>query len=226
MSYQNQQPWGGAPGQPPGHSWPSRPGSAPGLPPTAAPKRSGRTGRNSRTKIILTALLFGVIGILVVAGGTRVLTYTVGLSGTPGHLKVAGCGPVGKGRGQHTDCYGTYRSDDGRITDQNAVVVHESHLGPDVTVDRTGDDVYYLIGFGAASGPLAAVCIGLTLLSFSGILFVQSSRHYPPRDAGQRLRPVELPPALRTWLRVCALTTLGSLGLFVVFFVIALASGI
>jgi hypothetical protein len=170
-------------------------------------------------------MVFCVIGLLVVGGCVVMLGYSTVLVGAPGHLKVDACALVGSGRGQHTDCYGTYRSADGRVVDPDAVLAHHYSLGTDVSVARSGGGAYYPVGLAGISGALAGISFGAMLLALAGSLAVQSSRRYPPRVPGQRTRTADLPRPLGACLQVLAGVMLSDLVLFAVFFVVALAAG-
>lgn len=179
----------------------------------------------SRGKAITAAALLSIVGFLIAGGCTQLLVYSAGLAGTPGTFRVDLCETVGSGRGQHVDCYGTYRSDDGRITDQDAVMSHAYAFGTVVPVERSGPRGYYPTGFGAASGALSGVSLGLVLLSCAGLAVLQQSPRYPPRVPGRRVRPADLPRPLGAWTKAVTFVGLCGLVTFPVFLVIGLANG-
>ncbi|WP_037606894.1 hypothetical protein [Streptacidiphilus rugosus] len=219
MSDRNRRPHDGAPVTASARVPRSRSGSAPSYaPPAPRP--------NSRRKNIAGGLVFGVIGLLLVGGCALMLAYSTGLTGTPGQLRVDACAQVGSGRGQHLDCFGTFRSDDGRVVDQDAVLAHHYSPGTEVRVERSGGGTYYPVGPAGTAGALAGAGFGVMFLALAGGLFVQTSRRYPPVAPGQRLRTADVPRPLSVLLRALARTMLAALVLFVLFFVIALANGI
>lgn len=67
-------------------------------------------------------VLFLVAGAGALAFCLHNLAYELHLAGKSGEFHTVGCRSVGSGKSRTTTCYGTFRSDDGRVVDQDAAM--------------------------------------------------------------------------------------------------------
>ncbi|RLU96784.1 hypothetical protein CTZ27_17445 [Streptomyces griseocarneus] len=99
-----------------------------------------------------------VLVLAIVLGSFSVpgLPRSLGLVGTTGTLTVRWCETVGFGRGSHTACHGSFRSDDGRTVDEAARIDTEYTRGHRVPVTASGG-AYYSVTPSAWFGWLAGI---------------------------------------------------------------------
>lgn len=118
-----------------------------------------------------TALFMVFIGVLFsglgIGGGVGLvdgLKYSTRLSGTPGLLKIDNCITTGSGKSRSTECFGVFRSDDHRVTDQFASLGEAFKEGTVLPVQRDPGGHCYLVGVAPTAGRLAGICACLVAL--------------------------------------------------------------
>ncbi|WP_405731031.1 hypothetical protein OG607_32455 [Streptomyces sp. NBC_01537] len=109
----------------------------------------------------VAALFAGAIATLVM--NVPHLAYAARWEGTPGVFVVRSCAQVGEAKGSHTECDGTFRSDDGTTVDPGATISQPLTAGATVPVQLTSGGGYVLVGVASFCGWLTMVLFGLTL---------------------------------------------------------------
>ncbi|WP_269856111.1 hypothetical protein [Streptomyces sp. RPT161] len=101
----------------------------------------------SPTKARLGGAILLLIAALLIGYGARGLAYASGLGGVHGHLRVLFCDQVWNGSrgGTHAVCNGTFRSDNGNITDTDAHLGDglQHKMGESVPVTWAGGETYF-----------------------------------------------------------------------------------
>lgn len=109
----------------------------------------------------VAALFAGAIATLVTS--VPHLAYAARWEGTPGVFVVRSCAQVGEAKERHTECAGTFRSDDGTTVDPGATISDPLTAGSTVPVQLTSGGGYALVGVAAFCGWLTVVLFGVTL---------------------------------------------------------------
>jgi hypothetical protein len=117
-----------------------------------------------------------VVALLAGAGATLLdsvpdLSYAARWAGTPGLFIVRSCSEVGALKERHTQCDGTFRSDDGKTVDLDATISQSLTAGAAVPVQRTSNNSYVRVGVAAFCGWLTVTLFG-TVLAGTAIMSV------------------------------------------------------
>jgi hypothetical protein len=137
--------------------------------------RGGRISGPSRGKAVAAVAVF-VAALLAGAGATLLdsvpdLSYAARWAGTPGLFIVRSCSEVGVLKERHTQCDGTFRSDDGKTVDLDATISQSLTAGAAVPVQRTSNNSYVRVGVAAFCGWLTVTLFG-TVLAGTAIMSV------------------------------------------------------
>ncbi|MEU6576989.1 hypothetical protein [Streptomyces sp. NPDC046805] len=111
--------------------------------------------------------LFFVLALVVFGFGLYNAAHAAGVAGTSGTLTVERCWVKHGSRGSSdtTECGGTFRSDDGKVKDDQASVRADLKPGNKVSVQQAGD-WYVQTGFGETTKWLAAFFLGWLVVAF------------------------------------------------------------
>lgn len=144
-----------------------------------------RRGGGSRPWLAVATLAVLVAGLLAGAAaalmvGVPALSYAANWAGTPGVFAVRSCAEVGAPKERHTECLGTFRSDDGRTVDTDAEISRPLAVGTAIAVQRTPGDGYVQVGAAAFWGWLTVPLFG-TVLAGAAVMvaLVATGRNLP-----------------------------------------------
>ncbi|MGW1259145.1 hypothetical protein ACWD5Q_29180 [Streptomyces sp. NPDC002513] len=111
--------------------------------------------------------LFFVVALVIFGFGLYNAAHAAGIAGTHGTLAVERCW-VKQGSRSSSDttvCGGTFRSDDGKILDDEASIRAEVKPGSKVSVQQAGD-WYVQVGFGETTRWIAMFFLGWLVVAF------------------------------------------------------------
>ena len=111
--------------------------------------------------------LFFVLALVIFGIGLYNAAHAAGVAGTHGTLAVERCW-VKQGSRSSSDttvCGGTFRSDDGKIVDDQASIRAEVKPGSKVSVQEAGD-WYVRVGFGETTRWIAVFFLGWLVVAF------------------------------------------------------------
>ncbi|WP_127357654.1 hypothetical protein [Actinacidiphila soli] len=111
------------------------------------------------------------------------LSYAARWAGTPGLFVVRSCAEVGATKERHTQCDGTFRSDDGKTVDLDATISQSLTAGAAVPVQRTSNNSYVRVGVAAFCGWLTMTLFG-TVLAGTAIMTVLTLTGHTRSRAG------------------------------------------
>lgn len=112
--------------------------------------------------------LFFALALVIFGIGLYNAAHAAGAVGTHGTLTVERCWIKQNGRGSSDDttvCGGTFRSDNGKIIDDQASIQAEVKAGSKVSVQQAGD-WYVKVGFGETTRWLAVFFLGSFVVAF------------------------------------------------------------
>ncbi|MFJ5535371.1 hypothetical protein [Streptomyces sp. NPDC093261] len=127
--------------------------------------------------------LFFVLALAIFGFSLYNAAHAAGVAGTHGTLTVERCW-VKQGSRSSSDttvCGGTFRSDDGKITDDEASIRAKVKSGSKVSVQQAGGS-YVRVGFGETTRWIALFFLGWLVVAF-GMSFVATGRF--PRSGMQ-----------------------------------------
>ena len=157
-----------------------------------------------------------LIAALLIGYGYRGLGYASGLQGTPGHLRVLLCERVwgGSRSGTRTVCDGTFRSDNGKITDTDATLDDGARhrMGDIVPVTWAGGETYFTARPANAFGWATMLLAGVWAL-ICGAPAVWSGRYPRLSTDASRLSRAAWQAARIAWWGAAACAAVGLLSL-------------
>ncbi|MGW1028644.1 hypothetical protein ACWD4J_34005 [Streptomyces sp. NPDC002577] len=111
--------------------------------------------------------LFFVLALVIFGFGLYNAAHAAGVAGTHGTLTVEQCWVKQGGRSSSdtTVCGGTFRSDDGKVVDDQASIRAEAKRGSKVSVQQAGD-WYVKVGFGETTRWFAVFFLGWLVVAF------------------------------------------------------------
>ncbi|GLP65440.1 hypothetical protein TUSST3_20600 [Streptomyces sp. TUS-ST3] len=142
--------------------------------------------RGERLRSAFAALVCLTFGAVLTGYCGLMLAGAVGLSGTPGRLRVDSCAVVRMDSKPTTECRGELLSADGRSVDTDAVIEADARVGSTIAVRDLPLAGLETLGLRAITGWAALTATGLLVLCLGTVMALTACGRSAAATAGSR----------------------------------------